>query len=138
MRLALDAGEVALGREMETVHRRRPLPAGRSNGCKERRQLEGLAVHGDGGAGVEPETCAPRLVEREPAAREITPRRIGGGDGRRALQEPRLGFGLTFALRLERILTLEQLVPRVRHRERRVAVAELARGRTKRTRSPGD
>ena len=131
MRLALDAGEAALGREMEAMHRRRPLPAGRSNGREERRQPAGLAVHGDGGAGVEPETRAPRLVEREPAAREITPRRIGGGDGRRALQEPRLGFGLTFALGFPGIL-------HVRHRERRVAVAELARGGTKRTRSPGD
>ena len=121
-----------LGREMETVHRRRPLPAGRSNGCKERGQHEGLAVHGDGGAGVEPETRAPRLVEREPAAREITPRRIGGGDGRRALQEPRLGFGLTFAL------GFFPGILHVRHRECRVAVAELARGGAKRTRRAGD
>ena len=116
---------------MEAMHRRRPVSGGRSNGCEEPGQLASLAVHGDGGGGVEPETRGPRLVEREPAAREITPRRVGGGDGRRTSQEPRLGFGLTFALGFPDIL-------RVRHRERRVAVAELERGGAKRTRSPGD
>ena len=79
-----------------------------------------------GAPGWNPETCAPRLVEREPAAREITPRRVGGGDGRCASQEPRLGFGLTLALGFPGIPGRAGVA---RHRASPVAHGALVQGR---------